>query len=154
MKNETTTRDGEKKGSKMGNATMTKDGRFRKGAEVWYVKSWNNEDVAYCTRVTVASCGKKQMTLHDAASGAMLGHHFFPHKHNGNGCTIDCTKAEAMSVALTVAMDCISNGIKAYQQRKHEGNGYAEKQIARLKALVPSAIHIQKDAGFIYQEQR
>ena len=51
---------------------------FKKGQEVWLIQSWNGKDTVSITPAVVYSCGKKQMILTHAETGAELGRNFAP----------------------------------------------------------------------------
>lgn len=51
---------------------------FRKGDKVTYIGSWDGMGTFYYTFATVVSCGAKQMTLQNTATGEMMGCNFLP----------------------------------------------------------------------------
>lgn len=55
---------------------MTK--AFTKGQEVTYIASWDDKGSVFYRHAVVYSCGKKQMVLTDAVTGAEMGRNFKP----------------------------------------------------------------------------
>lgn len=51
---------------------------FKKGENVTYIASWDDNGTFYFQQAIVESCGAKQMVLRHAETGVLMGRHFRP----------------------------------------------------------------------------
>lgn len=119
---------------------MTK--AFNKGDEVTYISDWDCKGTTFFRHAIVYSCGKKQMVLTDAETGAEMGRNFCPERAE-IGCVgtfARMTDAEATAAALALAENIIANEAARFErclQDDTAGEGYKNairKDLAQLHA--------------------
>lgn len=77
---------------------------FTKGQSVKSIAAWDNIATFVVRDAIIVSCGKKQMALADAHTGAPLGRNFKPQvEQYGSWVVVDCTMEEAKAIALVKA---------------------------------------------------
>lgn len=88
---------------------------FKKGQAVTEISDWDRKGTVTFRHAVVYSCGKKQMVLTDAETGAEMGRHFRPEIGNdvSGGTFPRMTDDEAVAMGLKIAA-----AIQQYQ-REH-----------------------------------
>ena len=81
---------------------MTK--AFKKNDLVTYIADWDRKGTVYYRNAIVHSCGKVQMVLVDAETGACMGRHFRPVEGDERGGTFArLTEEDAIALGLHIA---------------------------------------------------
>lgn len=110
---------------------------FKKGQAVIEIGSWDGKGCFYWRRAIVQSCGMKQMTLSNAATGEMLGNHYRPVEGvdidagYSYGTVPDMSDEQVTALALELAAKYNAREIMC-----------CELQIADAKTRIPGSRYI------------
>lgn len=128
---------------------------FKKGQTVHHIGPWDDKACMVVTKLTVASCGKKQMLLVNGANEKFMGRNFLPTEvqctlNIGDTCTVvesvfaNLSDEQAEVKALEMAKAFKANRLARCRlciKRNAKSEGYVramQTELAKIEAATPS----------------